>query len=131
MELNQLEYEVTLPIGFTDQTGRVHRLATIRKMRGHEEALLYDTSYSAGKLVTELLRCCLVRLGDLESVNADDVSQLYTADRNYLLLELRRITLGDKLSAVYICPRCSNNISVLEDLSQLEVRRLEEGRPLD
>ncbi len=131
MELNQREYKVTLPIGFKDETGRVHRQATIRKMRGHEEALLYDASYNAGQLVTELIRNCLVQLGDLESIEDATVSQLYTADRNYLLLELRRITLGDKLHAVYICPRCGNNVSVMEDLGQLEVRRLDESQTLD
>ena len=99
-------------------------------MRGHEEALLYDLSLTAGQLVTELIRSCLVRLGDLASVDSDVVSQLYTADRNYLLLELRLITLGDRLRTSYLCPRCGGDVSVMEDLSQIEVRRLDEGQTL-
>lgn len=130
MKPGQREFEALLPIGYTDETGRVHHRAVIRKMRGHEEALLYDLTLTAGQLVTELIRSCLVRLGDLENVGEDIVSQLYTADRNYLLLELRRITLGDRLRASYLCPRCGSDVPVMEDLSQIEVRRLDEGQTL-
>jgi len=130
MRTGQWEFEVLLPIGYTDESGRVHRRAVIRKMRGHEEALLYDPTLTAGQLVTELIRSCLVRLGDLASVDADVVSQLYTTDRNYLLLELRRITLGDRLRASYLCPRCGGDVPVMEDLGQIEVRRLGEGEAL-
>ena len=42
-------------------------------------------------------KICLVRLGDLQPVPAEAVSRLYTADRNYLLVEIRRATLGDLL----------------------------------
>jgi hypothetical protein len=130
MGLPQREFEVLLPIGYTDEDGQVQRRAVLCKMRGHEEALLYDSNLTAGRLVTELIASCLLRLGDLEMVDAELVSQLYTADRNYLLLELRRITLGDRLPAFYQCPRCGGEVAVIEDLSQLEVRRLDEGQPL-
>jgi hypothetical protein len=126
----QREFEVLLPIGYTDKAGQVHRQAVLRKMRGHEEALLYDPTLSAGQLVTELIRGCLVRLGDLPAVDVDVVSQLYTADRNYLLLELRRITLGDRLQASYRCPRCESDVPVVEDLGQIAVRRLDDGQTL-
>lgn len=123
----QREFEVFLPVGYTDQTGRIQRRATLRKMTGHEEALLYDASLTAGQLVSELLRSCLLKIGLLETLDANLVTQLYTADRNYLLLELRRITLGDRLTATYTCPRCGGSIPVVEDLGQIEVRRLPEG----
>jgi hypothetical protein len=124
------EFEVLLPIGYTDESGQVHRRASIRKMRGHEEALLYDGTLSAGRLVTELIHSCLLRLGELSPVDSGIVSQLYTADRNCLLLELRRITLGDRMQASYRCPGCDCNVAVVEDLSQVEVRRLGEGETL-
>jgi hypothetical protein len=124
------EFEVQLPIGYTAQSGTVHRRAVIRKMTGHEEALLYDTSLSPCQMVTELIRSCLTRLGDLEAMDSGTVAELYTADRNFLLIELRRITLGDRLLASYICPGCGNDMSVMEDLSQFDVRRLEDGAQL-
>lgn len=124
------EFDVLLPVGYTDGSGRAHRQAVIRKMRGHEESLLYDQTLSAGRLVTEIIRSCLIRLGTIEDVTSQIVSELYTVDRNYLLLELRRITLGDHLPALYVCPRCSTEIPVVQDLSSIPVRRLEEGQAL-
>src|ERR1700753_789894 len=96
--------EVVLPVGYADPAGRIHRRAALRKMRGHEEALLYDASLTAGRLVNELLRACLRRLGDLGEVTPELCTRLYSADRNYLLVELRRFTLGDALPCTYLCP---------------------------
>jgi len=124
------ELEVHLPVGYQDANGKTHQRAVIHKMTGHEEALLFDTALSSAQLVTELIRSCLVRLGDLESVDAAMVRQLYSADRNYLLLELRRFTLGDQLLESYSCPRCGAEVTQVEDLSKIEVRRLPEGESL-
>ena len=99
-------------------------------MRGYEEELLYDASLEASQLVTALLYACLVQLGSLPEVSPAVIVQLYTADRNYLLLELRRITLGDRLHASYTCPGCQNVVELVEDLGQMEVHWLAEGQPL-
>lgn len=123
--------EIHLPIGYQDASGKIQRRAVIRKMTGHEEALLFDTALSSAQLVTELIRSCLVRLGDLESADAELVRQLYSADRNYLLLELRRFTLGDHLLESYFCPRCGAEVTQVEDLSKVEVRSLPEGESLN
>ncbi len=130
MNAGEREREVVLPVGHRDAGGRVHRRAALRKMRGHEEALLYDASLSAGRLATELVRGCLVRLGDLAEIPAGVVSRLTSADRNYLLVELRRFTLGDALSCTYLCPACGADVAVTEDLGDLPVRRLDgDGEP--
>lgn len=131
MTAYQNEFEVRLPVGYSDASGQVVRQAVLRKMCGHEEALLYDADLVAGRLVTELITSCLLRLGDLKAVTADHVRRLYSADRNYLLLELRRITLGDRLQAAYVCPRCHTALTVQEDLSSLPVRWLEEDQLLE
>jgi hypothetical protein len=128
MSAGQREHEVVLPVGYTDPAGRIHRRAALRKMRGHEEALLYDASLTAGRLVTELLRGCLVRLGDVAEPSPEIVSRLYSADRNYLLVELRRFTLGDALPCSYLCPGCGSDVAVVEDLGRIEVRRLDGER---
>lgn len=131
MAIYQSEFEVRLPIGLTDQGGSIRRDAVLRKMRGHEEALLYDANLIAGRLVTELLKNCLVRLGDQTPATAETVRSLYSADRNYLLLELRRITLGDRMPAAYRCPRCDCVVQVQENLSELTVRWLEPDQSLE
>jgi hypothetical protein len=128
MSVGQREREVVLPVGYSEPSGKIHRRAALRKMRGHEEALLYDASLSAGRLVTELVRGCLLRLGDLAEISSEAVSRLYSADRNYLLVELRRFTLGDALPCTYLCPGCGADVAVVEDLAELAVRRLDGDR---
>jgi len=124
------EFEATLPIGFTDEDGERQKRAVLRKMTGREEAILADKRNlkNGGKLVTELLASCLVRLGDRErnGTTARLVSSMYSVDRNYLLLKLRSITFGPELSASYTCPHCSEVVKTVENLDELPVKSLEE-----
>lgn len=121
-------YEFELPIGVRDADGHLHRTGTLRKMTGRDEAILADpqNQRNGGRLVTELLASCVTRLGDLPQVTAAVVAEMYSADRNYLLLKLRAATFGPTLEATYKCPSCGHAQEVEEDLDELPVRRLAE-----
>jgi len=123
------ESEFTLPIGYTDDDGKLHRTVVLRKMTGKEEAILADRRYqrNGGKLVTELIHSCLVRLGDLQKNGPSTIEEMYSADRNFLLLKLRSITFGSELPARYTCPACNELIEIVEDLDELPVRMLGDG----
>lgn len=123
-------HAVTLPIGYADGRGTWHRRAAIRKLRGTDEALLYDAALSGADLVTQLILRSLVRLEGVERIEQPLVEQLYCADRNYLLLELRRFTFGDALRAHYLCPACGQDVQRIEHLGDLPVRRLTDGETL-
>ena len=85
------EFPATLPIGYVDAEGAIHRDVVLRKMTGKEEAILADRRFqrNGGKLVTELLHSCITRIGDLSPNGRSTVANMYSADRNYLLLRLR------------------------------------------
>lgn len=119
------EYDVELPVGYGDEDGRLHRTAVLKKMTGHEEAILADRKlrHNGGKLVTELLSSCVKRLGELQPITRTTVAQMTSADRNYLLLELRKITFGAELETSYVCSTCGETTTVLQDLDDLPVRR--------
>jgi hypothetical protein len=123
------EFHFELPVGFIDEDGRVHRTAALRKMTGHEEAILADRKlrHNGGLLVTELLTGCLRQLGDLKPVTRQVVSQLTSPDRNYLLLQLRKVTFGTELKAAYTCPSCGETHHAMEDLDELPVREVNGG----
>jgi hypothetical protein len=123
--------EVSLPIGLLDAGGRRHRRAAVRKMTGQEEALLYDAALGTGRLVTELIRSCLLRVGEIESIDHDIVRGLYSLDRKCLLVAIRRFSLGDKLRAIYRCPRCQLLLVLEEDLATLEARSANDDQPLE
>jgi hypothetical protein len=129
MSLPRREFQVELPLGYVDESGRVHRSAVIQKMRGHEEALFYDLGLSPGRLVTELIKGCLVRLVDGPEITAHLVSRMFSADRNFLVVQIRRVTLGDVVTCRYTCRGCGADFAVAEDLGHLEVRRSGEGAP--
>jgi hypothetical protein len=120
----QRVHEFELPIGLTDAGGVVQRRAAIRKMRGHEEALLYDRNLGPGELVSHIIAGTLLRLGALEELGPELVGQLYSADRNYLLLQIRRVTLGDEMAASYTCPACASLVETVERLDEIPVRGL-------
>lgn len=120
-----------LPIGYRDPSGRVHRKLALRKMTGAEEDLLYDAALNPGQLVSALLAACTVRLGDLPGVDSEVVRSMQLADRNYALLELRRLSLGDRLACRYDCPHCAAVLVATEDLADIDVARpAEEAWPL-
>jgi hypothetical protein len=129
----QREHDVTLPVGYLDEDGRLHRTATLRKMTGNEEALLADRKLRAngGRLVTELLGCCLRRLGELAPVSRQVAAALPSPDRNFLLLELRKLTFGTELEATYTCPSCRETTTVVEDLDAFEVRAADTAGPME
>ena len=120
------EFEFTLPIGYTDGEGQVHRNVKLRKMTGKEESILADKRFqrNGGKLVTELLSSCLTGVGDMTKCDRSVVAGMYSADRNFLLLKLRSITFGPELKASYTCPACRENLQVMEDLDELPVKEL-------
>jgi hypothetical protein len=122
-----------LPIGYTDDEGKLHRDVVLRKMTGKEEVILADKRNlrNGGRLVSELIHSCMVKLGDVPKNGASTVEQMYSADRNFLLLKLRCITFGAELPARYTCPTCGESHQVVEDLDDMPVRALADGELLE
>jgi hypothetical protein len=120
-------HEFDLPIGLRDADGNLHRRALVRKMRGHEEALLYERDLGLAGLVSHIIGGTLLRLGSLEAPGPEVASRLYSADRNYLLLQVRRTTLGDEMRASYTCPACTAEVRIVERLGRIPVRSLVQG----
>ncbi len=108
----QSEWTVDLPGGLIDEAGRRLATAELRPLTGNEEDwLAANAQVPCARAVTKLLGVCLVRLDDA-AVGVDLVRRLLVGDRDYLMLQLRRITLGDKISAVLPCPACSAKMDV-------------------
>ena len=107
----------------------MHRTAVLRKMTGRDEAILTDkrNRHNGARAITELLGSCLVRLGEVERPGSQVTRKLFSADRHYLLVKLREITFGPEMEATYSCPTCREATIMVEDLSTLEVNKLDNG----
>lgn len=126
-ETHNWQKTVELPVGLEiehDGETQVYKSVTLRKMTGREEALLTDAKLkkNAGALITALLAGCLVEIEGLAKSDARAVRKMTSADRNYLLLELRRLTFGDEIETQYRCPACGGENYQAEDLSEIKIR---------
>jgi hypothetical protein len=99
------EFRAVIPGGIW-RDGACVREARLRPLTGDDEAFLLDAgdSFSPAARTTALLSRCLVGFGELEKVTPGLVRALTVGDREALLLHLRRITYGDSLPCVLVCP---------------------------
>ncbi len=103
---------VALPGGLIAADGRRLARAELRPLTGAEEEwLAARPSEPSAPAVTRLLAACVVRL---DGVPADRelARRLLVGDRDYLMLQLRRLTLGDQVRAVVPCPACREKMDV-------------------
>ncbi len=117
---------VILPGGYVHDDGIVHREVELTPLTGREEELLAgERSHKIASLVTTVLQRCVRRIGSITPVSLEMIRSLPIADRQYLLLKLRELTLGDTIRASVFCPwsDCGKKISVSflsEDIPVIE-----------
>jgi hypothetical protein len=112
-----------LPGGLIDAQGRRLARVRLRPLSGAEEEWLATTAtIPSAVAVTNLLAACLVHLEDMP-VDADLVRRFLVGDRDFLMLQLRLLTLGDPVHAVLLCPACSAKMDVDFAVRDLPVER--------
>ena len=86
--------------------------AELRPLSGHEEDwLARHPAAPSATAVTELLSRCLVSVAGRQ-VDRERVRELLVGDRDALMLALRRLTFGDTIQAVVVCPTCAEKMDV-------------------
>jgi hypothetical protein len=101
-----------LPGGLVLDDGRRLGRAELRPLTGREEEwVTQHAATPSAPLVTKLLSACFVRLED-QAVDSEIIGKLLAGDRDYLILQLRRMTLGDQFAAVFSCPACKHAMDV-------------------
>ncbi|HLQ51100.1 MAG TPA: hypothetical protein VK129_06345 [Terriglobales bacterium] len=99
------------------------RSAWLRPVTGHEEEFLLQEGrlLPAAMRVTHLITRCLRRLGPVEPVGAEMVRRLSVGDREALLLHLRHLTLGGRISCLLVCPQCGKKMDMDLQIHELLV----------
>src|SRR5690242_11589513 len=113
---------VTLPGGLVlDDRCLVE--AELRPLSGREEDWLAShRGQPSARIVTRVLEACLLRLGGTE-VTTDLVRRLLVGDREFLMLQLRALTLGPTVQGVLPCPACAARMDVAFDITDVPVER--------
>jgi len=120
MNRPQTEFEFTLPVGYVDQAGAVHRDGVMRLATAMDEiAPLRDLRVRQNQayLALVLLARVIVRLGTLPAISPQIIENLYVADLAYLQALYRRLNEEGKSTFAVTCPECQTQFEV--DLADL------------
>ena len=116
----QTEFQFTLPRGYVDSEGNLHKSGVMRLSTAIDEiAPLRDPRVRANEayLTIILLSRVITRLGDLRDVNTGVIEDLFTTDMAYLQEFYRRINEEGGTTFSVTCPGCNEEFEV--DLGQL------------
>jgi len=111
----QTEYEFTLPLGFVDGDGDLHREGVMRLATAADEILpLKDPRVQSNEayLTVILLSRVTTRLGSLPQVTPKVIEGLFAADLAYLQEFYNRINRSGKATIEAACPRCSHEFAL-------------------
>jgi hypothetical protein len=118
----KLQYGAQIPGGWWGD-GACVREVCLRSLTGEDEAFLLEAgeSLSGPARVTALLARCILRIGSNREITPEMVRSLTVGDREALLLELRRITYGERLPGLLSCPdsACRERLDVELHISEL------------
>ena len=104
----QTEHEFTLPMGYLDKDGTLHRDGTMRLATAADEILpLKDprVQKNTAYLAVILLSRVVTRLGGVDPVTPNVVEGLFAADLAYLQALYNEINRVDEDRTVF-CPQC-------------------------
>lgn len=111
----QTEFEFTLPRGYVDTEGNLHRHGTMRLATAMDEiAPLRDPRVKANQayLVIILLSRVITKLGELRDISTKTMENLFSADLAYLQDFYRRINENGTTSVPVNCPECNHAFEV-------------------
>ncbi len=111
MAVLQTEHEFTLPLGYPDEGGTLHKTGTMRLATAADEVLPQKdprVQQNPAYLSIILLSRVITRLGDVQSINPKVVENLFAADLNYLQEMYNRINFNGNNMIKAVCPKCEN-----------------------
>jgi hypothetical protein len=123
----QTQIEFTLPRGYVDERGDVHRVGTMRLATARDEIeplREIDVRQNGAYLTVLLLARTVIRIGAITEVTPSVVESLYASDFDHLQKLYERINSDGEAVGVVSCPECAHRFEV--DLTEIEDGRLGE-----
>jgi hypothetical protein len=123
----QTQVEFTLPRGYLDERGEVHRVGTMRLATARDEIeplREIDVRQNSAYLTVLLLARTVTRIGSITQVTPALVENLFATDFDHLQRLYERINSDGEAVGVVSCPECSHRFEV--DLTDVEDGRLGE-----
>lgn len=111
----QTEFPFTLPHGYIDAEGNLHREGVMRMATANDEITpLKDrrVQNNPGYLVIILLSRVITTLGDLDNINPKVIEGLFAGDLAYLQDMYQRINHNGNNRIAVVCPHCEEAFEV-------------------
>lgn len=111
----QTEFEFTLPRGYVDENGTLHRKGTMRLATAMDEiAPLRDQRVRQNQayLVIILLSRVVTQLGTITQVTPHEIESLFTSDLAFLQRLYRQLNERGTSIVTAQCPECSAEVEV-------------------
>lgn len=109
------EFDFTLPRGYVDRSGMVHREGTMRLATARDELVpMFDDRVREHEeyLTIVLLARVITRLGTIDDVHAGVLENMFAADVAFLQDLYRRINQEGHTRAAVSCPACQHEFTV-------------------
>jgi hypothetical protein len=109
------EYPFTLPKGYVDQDGNLHKEGLMRLATAADEILPQkDPRVQANPayLTVILLSRVIIKLGDLKSINPAVIEGLFASDLAHLQELYSRINADGTAMLKAVCPKCEHCFQV-------------------
>ena len=109
------EFPFTLPKGYIDQEGNMHRTGVMRLATAKDEIVPlqdYRVQNNRAYLVIILLSRVITKLGDMPVVDTDIIENLFSTDLAYLQEFYRRINEEGAPKVHAKCPSCQHEFDV-------------------
>jgi len=127
--------------GYKDEDGVIHKDFTLREITGKdEEAIQHNGVKSNGaKIINVLLSRCVTRIGAYtpKSLGKDKweklIKNLLVGDQDYIFSHLRKLSVGDEIQLVHVCPNrdCKAKLETFVDLDEFEIIPFGGNREID
>lgn len=114
----QTEFEFTLPKGYVDDHGNLHKEGVMRLATAADEILpMKDPRDQANPayLTVILLSRVVTRLGDLQAINPKTIENLFASDLSFLQDLYRRINENGTGRISAVCPKCEHRFELEEE----------------
>jgi len=116
----QTEFEFSLPKGYADENGELHRDGVMRLATAADEILpLRDprVSQNPSYLTVILLSRVITRLGTVSQINPGLIEKLFASDFAFLQSFYEQINGEGDIKKNVVCPQCQHSFQV--DVSRL------------
>lgn len=134
-EINPVDDEstvFTMLAGYKDPDGVIHKEFTLREMTGKDEEAIHksDIKNNGSRIVSVLLSRCVTSIGTLtpKSVGGrakweDIIKSLFVGDQDYMLIQLRKLSIGEELEVDHVCPNkdCRAKLHTVVEVDELEI----------